>query len=121
MFGIYLRCLTGRSVGLDKGRLEVYAMEKKSSKPPKKKQNKEVVVSKPEENPIKPESVDPTKEAVPSKTGVFKRIKKIAHNSRSSSERSPSFSPSMIRKPHVTQKSVVLREVPIPVSPFVKK
>lgn len=26
MFGIYLRCLTGRSVGLDKGRLEVYAI-----------------------------------------------------------------------------------------------
>ena len=25
-FGIYLRCLTGRTVGLDKGRLEVYAM-----------------------------------------------------------------------------------------------
>ena len=25
-FGIYLRCLTGRTVGLDKGRFEVYAM-----------------------------------------------------------------------------------------------
>ena len=26
LFSIYLRCLTGRSVGLDKGRMEVYAM-----------------------------------------------------------------------------------------------
>ena len=26
LFGIFLRCLTGRSVGLDRGRLEVYAM-----------------------------------------------------------------------------------------------
>ena len=26
LFGIFLRCLTGRTVGLDKGRMEVYAM-----------------------------------------------------------------------------------------------
>ena len=26
LFGIFLRCLTGRMVGLDKGRMEVYAM-----------------------------------------------------------------------------------------------
>lgn len=26
LFGIYLRCLTGRTVGLDKAKLEIYAM-----------------------------------------------------------------------------------------------
>ncbi|CAI9285215.1 unnamed protein product [Lactuca saligna] len=37
--------------------------------------------------------------------------------SRNSLERSSVFSTSMIRKPHVTQKGVVIREVPVPVSP----
>ncbi|CAI9282966.1 unnamed protein product [Lactuca saligna] len=70
---------------------------------------------------IAPDSVEPTKEVVHSKTGVFKRIKKIAHKSRSSSEISRSFSPSMIRNPHVMHKGDVLREVPILVSLSAKK
>ncbi|CAI9282099.1 unnamed protein product [Lactuca saligna] len=95
--------------------------EKKISKSPKKKQTKEVAVSKPKEKPIELETNEPQKEVVSSKTGVFKRIKKITHNSRSSSDWSPSFSPSMIRKPHVISKGVVLREVPVPVFSSAKK
>ncbi|CAI9289676.1 unnamed protein product [Lactuca saligna] len=88
---------------------------------PKKNKNDEVTVSKVEEKQTEPETVKPLKEVVPSKTDVFKKIKKMEHMSRSSSDRSPSFSPSMIRKPHVTRKGVVLREVPVPVSPSAKK
>ncbi|CAI9288155.1 unnamed protein product [Lactuca saligna] len=78
--------------------------EKKRSKSPKKKPTKEVVVSKPKETPVAPKTDEPPKEVVPLKTGVFKRLKKIAHKSSSSYNRSPSISPSMIHKPHVTRK-----------------
>lgn len=70
--------------------------EKKSTKSPKKKNNEEAVVSKQYDKPVEPESIEPVKEIVPSKTGVFKRIKKKAHKSHHSSEWSPNFSPSMV-------------------------
>ncbi|CAI9265772.1 unnamed protein product [Lactuca saligna] len=65
--------------------------EKKSSKSPKKKQTEEVVVSKPVEKAVELKSIEPYKEIVPSKYGVFKH------------------------------KCVVLREVPILVCPSAKK
>ncbi|CAI9279000.1 unnamed protein product [Lactuca saligna] len=95
--------------------------EKKKTKTPKRKPTDEVIVSKPEATTGATQTDEPSKEVVPSKTGVFKRLKKIAHRSRSSSDRSPSFSPSMDRKPHVTRKGVVIREIPVPISPFSKK
>ncbi|CAI9273886.1 unnamed protein product [Lactuca saligna] len=78
-------------------------------------------LKKPEETPIAPTIDEAPKEVVPLKNGVFKQIKKIAHKSRSSSDRSPSFSPSMLRKPHVTGKGVVIREVLVHVSLSSKK
>ncbi|CAI9276889.1 unnamed protein product [Lactuca saligna] len=94
--------------------------EKKLSKSPKKKPTEDVAVSKPQETPIAPQIDEPPKEVVPSKSGVFKQIKNISHKSRSSSDRTPSFSP-MISKPHVIRKGVVLREILVPISPSSKK
>ncbi|CAI9263118.1 unnamed protein product [Lactuca saligna] len=60
--------------------------EKKKTKSPTKKSTEEIIVTKPA-----PKTDDPSKEVVPSKTGVFKRLKKIAHQPQSSFERSLSF------------------------------
>ncbi|CAI9286970.1 unnamed protein product [Lactuca saligna] len=46
--------------------------------------------------PIVTKDVDPLKDVLPSKTGVLKRLKKMAHRSRHSPERSSNFSPSYI-------------------------
>ncbi|CAI9276693.1 unnamed protein product [Lactuca saligna] len=94
--------------------------EKKRSKSPKKKSIEEGAVSKTQETPISPETDESPKEVFPLKTRVFKRIKKIAHKSRSSSNRTPSFS-QMICKPHVKRKCVVLSEILVPSSPSSKK
>ncbi|CAI9271865.1 unnamed protein product [Lactuca saligna] len=83
--------------------------EKKKTKSPNKKPTGEVIVSKPKATTGTTKTDEPSKEVVPLKTGVFTRIKKIAHRSRSSSYRSLSFSPSMVRKPHVTRKGVVIQ------------
>ena len=53
--------------------------QKKSSKSPKKKTNEEVIISKTTDKPVESDSIEPTKEIIPSKTGVFKHIKKNAH------------------------------------------
>ncbi|CAI9279021.1 unnamed protein product [Lactuca saligna] len=45
---------------------------------------------------IETKMVEPTKEIVPSKIGVFKCLKNIAHRSRTSPERTSRFSPSMV-------------------------
>ena len=55
------------------------------------------------------------KEIIPSKTGVFRRIKmKSKHKSRSP------FT-NVVRKPQVTHQGVLFREIPAPVSPSSKK
>ncbi|CAH1427122.1 unnamed protein product [Lactuca virosa] len=63
------------------------------------------------------ENVDPLKDVVSSKTGVLKRLKKMAHKSRHSPERSGSFSPSFVRKPQIGRKGILICEIPVPVSP----
>ncbi|CAI9296860.1 unnamed protein product [Lactuca saligna] len=68
---------------------------------------------------IKPDA--PLKEVVHSKTGVFKRLKKMAHRSQSSSDKYPSFLSIYGSKTHVTRKKVVTREVPVPISLSSKK
>lgn len=95
--------------------------EKKKTKSPMKKPTDEVFVTKPEATSGATKTDDPLREVVPSKTIVFKRLKKIAHRPQSCSDKSPSFSPSMVRKPHVTRKGVVIREVLVPISPSSKK
>ncbi|CAI9297423.1 unnamed protein product [Lactuca saligna] len=55
------------------------------------------------------------KEIIPSKTGVFQRIKmKSKHKSRSPLT-------NVVRKPHVNHQGVLIREIPAPVSPSSKK
>ncbi|CAI9269886.1 unnamed protein product [Lactuca saligna] len=99
---------------------ETHSGEEKKSKSPKKKPIEEVIVSKLEAKPVATKTDESPKEVVPSKTEVFKRLKKIDHRLRSSSDRSPSFSPSMVQKPHVTWKGVVIREILVPISPSSK-
>ncbi|CAI9261006.1 unnamed protein product [Lactuca saligna] len=94
--------------------------EKKKTKSPTKKPIDDVNVSKPKDTTSETKPYEPLKEVVPSKTRVFKRIKKIIHRSQSSSDKYPCFYPSMVRKPHVTRKGVVIREVLVPISPSSK-
>ncbi|CAI9281789.1 unnamed protein product [Lactuca saligna] len=55
------------------------------------------------------------KEIIPSKTGVFRRIKiRSKHKSRS-------LLTNVIRKPHVPHQGVLFHEIPMPVSPSSKK
>lgn len=67
---------------------------------------------------IKPDS---SKNLIPTKSGVLKCIKKMSFKAKTSPERSSSFSPTTIRKPHVTRKGVFLRDVPISISSSSKK
>ncbi|CAI9266479.1 unnamed protein product [Lactuca saligna] len=76
--------------------------EKQKTKSPKKKPTDEFIILKPKAT-----------------TGATKTDE--LSKSQSSSDRSPSLSPSMVRKPHVTRKSVVIREILVPLSPSLKK
>ena len=54
-------------------------------------------------------------EIIPSKTGVFRRIKmKLQHKSRSPIT-------NVVRKAHVTHQGVLIRGLPVPISPSSKK
>ncbi|CAH1427948.1 unnamed protein product [Lactuca virosa] len=60
---------------------------------------------------------DSSRELIPSKSGVFKRLSNFSFKKRTSSEdQSPT-----IRKPHLNRKGVKVREIPAPVSPSSKK
>ncbi|CAI9284497.1 unnamed protein product [Lactuca saligna] len=83
------------------------------SKSPKKQPVEVVKVSKKSKKSQETTQPDFTKKLIPTKSGVLKRIKKMSYKAKTYPERSSSFPPSMIRKPHVTRKGVVLREVPI--------
>ncbi|CAI9283580.1 unnamed protein product [Lactuca saligna] len=80
-----------------------------------------VQLSKTTTKPVETTIVDTHTETIPLNFGVLKRIKKKAHPSRKSPERSSSFSPFFTRKPHVTQKGVIIHEVQALVSPTSKK
>ncbi|CAI9271960.1 unnamed protein product [Lactuca saligna] len=86
------------------------------TKSPKQKFGEGVKVLKTLEKPIDIETVEPSKELVPSKSSVLKHLEKKAHRSRNSPERSSSFSPSMVRKP---QEDSMDNEV-VPESPMGK-
>ncbi|CAI9265124.1 unnamed protein product [Lactuca saligna] len=64
-------------------------------------------------------------EVMPSKSGVLKFLKKMAHRPRYSPEMSSSSSPKSVfqitRKPQIIHKGVVIREIPTPVTPTSKK
>ncbi|CAI9292742.1 unnamed protein product [Lactuca saligna] len=90
-----------------------FVKESTSAKCPKK-----VPIS--ELEPIQPNVViadtpSTQKGIIPSKTGVFRRIKmKSKHNSRS-------HLTNVVRKPHVSHQGVIFREIPAPASPSSKK
>lgn len=69
-----------------------------------KKQTDDVIFSKTKDTTGATKPDEPSKEVLTSKNGVFKRLKKIAHRSQSTSDKSLSFYPSIVRKPHVTRK-----------------
>lgn len=79
------------------------------------------------DQPVVEETSTHAKETMPSKSDVLKRLKKMAHGPRHSPERSSSFSPkgvshqNLTRKPQLTRKGVVIREIPTSVSPVSKK
>ncbi|CAI9279283.1 unnamed protein product [Lactuca saligna] len=92
--------------------------KKKGSKTSKssKKQTENVEVTIDETNVVEP-MVDETQENViiPSKTGMFRRIKmKSTHKRKSSSQK-------LVRKPQITHQGILIRGVPAPVSLGSKK
>lgn len=85
-------------------------------------------VSKPNPIPIQQEAIQPVqqqtsqslKEVMPSKSGVLKRLMKMAHIPRHSPEH-PDSSSKRICKPQHNCKGVAFNETPTPVSPTSKK
>ncbi|CAI9268922.1 unnamed protein product [Lactuca saligna] len=95
------------------GSSEKQVKESKSTKSPKKLPITEAEPTKPEisiaDTPLT------QKEIIPSKTGVFRRIKmKSKHKSRSPLT-------NVIRKPQVSYQGLLFREIPAPASPSSKK
>ncbi|CAI9285803.1 unnamed protein product [Lactuca saligna] len=66
--------------------------------------------------PIVDEFSNPSKEVMPLKSGVLKRLKKMAHKPSGKDAKSKN-----IRKPQLNSKVVVIRELPTLVSPSSKK
>ncbi|CAI9303810.1 unnamed protein product [Lactuca saligna] len=105
----------------ESGSFEKSVKETKPTKSPKKKF---VTIEEPiihevsiaNVTPVEPTTVEETqkKEIIPSKTGVFRRLKRKSHHSRKSS-------PNVVRKPQVTHQGVLIHEVQVPVSPSSKK
>lgn len=92
---------------------EKAVQETKPKKSPPKQSKIEEQVSKVLTKPVEPVGDEQDKESIPSKSGVFKRIKKKAHGSR--------MSPPLVRKQHITRQGVIVREIQAPVSPSSKK
>ncbi|CAH1422851.1 unnamed protein product [Lactuca virosa] len=93
----------------------------KKKKSPQKQTNPDEQVSTVVIEPLEPVTDDHVKETIPSKSGVFRRLKQKARGTRMSKDRSSRFSPSNVRKPQITHQGVLIREVPAPVSPSSKK
>ncbi|CAI9294018.1 unnamed protein product [Lactuca saligna] len=109
-----------RSKKTEQGSSEKPIKESKSKKSPKKKpiEVKEPVVNEVSIVVTKPnEPVDDTQEKVviPSKTSIFRRIKKQSRHTL----RSPTLN--VVRKPHITHQGVIICELPASVSPLSKK
>ncbi|CAH1448722.1 unnamed protein product [Lactuca virosa] len=92
-----------------------------STKSPKKPEMAEVNVSTVVIKPVEPVDDTVVAEKIPSKTGVFRRLKKRSRGSRKSSDGGSKFSPSNVRKPQLSHQGVIFREVPALVSPLSKK
>lgn len=71
--------------------------------------------------PVHEESSQPEIEVLPSKSGILKRPKKMAHRPPHSPERSSSFSPKFTSKHQILWQGVAIRDVQIHVSPASKK
>ncbi|CAI9261298.1 unnamed protein product [Lactuca saligna] len=82
-----------------------FGFSKKTTKP-------DELVSKAVVKHVEPVVPEPTSVTIPSKTGVFRRLKLKYGGSPTSN---------VVRKPHITHQGVVMREVPAPVSPHSKK
>ncbi|CAH1436027.1 unnamed protein product [Lactuca virosa] len=89
--------------------------ETQPKKSPKKQTKPEEHVSTVLIKPVELVDDEQAKVTIPSKSGVFRRIKKKFRGSR----RSPT--PTVVRKHHINHQGVLVREVPAPVSPFSKK
>ncbi|CAH1446808.1 unnamed protein product [Lactuca virosa] len=85
-----------------------------STKSPKKPETAEVNVSTVVIELVEPVDDAVVAEKIPSKSGVFRRLKKRTRGSRKSS-------PSNVRKPQLSHQGFIFREVPAPVSPLSKK
>ena len=88
---------------------------KVKSKSPKKRVEKEKTSNK-NEKPKEKITTDFVKELIPSKSGVFKHLKKMSQKSQASSDdQSPT-----ICKAQLNRRRVIVREIPAPVSPTSK-
>lgn len=67
------------------------------------------------------ETVNPSMEVIPSRTGILKHLKKKAHKPRHSPERSGTLSPSFVRQPQINRKGVIIRDIHVAVFPQTKK
>ncbi|CAH1411964.1 unnamed protein product [Lactuca virosa] len=106
---------TKKSKKADPASSEQKTKDSKSSKSPKKKII--VVEVTVDETPVIEPIVEETQENViiPSKTRIFRRIKMKASHKRKSPTQE------MLRKPQITHKGVLIRDVPASVSPVSKK
>ncbi|CAH1454507.1 unnamed protein product [Lactuca virosa] len=90
-------------------------------KSPKKPETAEVNVSTVVIKPVEPVDDTVVAEKIPSKSGVFRRLKKRTRVHTKSSDGVLKSSPSNVRKPQLSHQGVIFREVPAPVSPLSKK
>ncbi|CAH1412124.1 unnamed protein product [Lactuca virosa] len=88
---------------------------------PKKPETAEVNVSTVVIKPVEPVDDTVVAEKIPSKSGVFRRLKNRTRGSRKSSDGVLKSSPSNVRKPQLSHQWVIFLEVPAPVSPLSKK
>ncbi|CAH1440504.1 unnamed protein product [Lactuca virosa] len=93
------------------------SLKKVKSKSPKKVIVEQEKVSKKIKKPKEKVITESLKELIPSKSGVFKRLRKMSHKSRNSSDdQSPT-----VRKTQINSRGVIVRDIPTPVSPSSKK
>ncbi|CAH1428266.1 unnamed protein product [Lactuca virosa] len=82
---------------------------------PKKPGTAKVNVSTVVIKPVEPVDDTIVTEKIPSKSGVFRRLKKRSRGSRKSSDDFLKSSPSNVRKPQLSHQGVIFREIPAPV------
>ena len=92
--------------------------KKKKSPPKQTKLDTQVLIVVVE--PVEHVTDEQAKEKIPSKSGIFRRIKKKYRRSLKLSDGSFKSS-SMVRKPYLNHQGILIREVPAPISPSSKK